>query len=182
MPLLADYVCVARGKSVPFVAVSKARSFLKYWLPVLLWMVVIFSASDDANSFRRSSRILAPLLRWLFPHLTEETVNHIVTFARKCAHLTVYAILAFLVWRALRQPAKGDPRPWSWREAGWAILLVAIYAVTDEFHQHFVPGREASVLDVLLDTSGGAAGMVFVWILVQRCKYKRKIRAKSAVV
>ena len=160
---------------------SKARSFLKYWLPVLLWMAVIFSASGDANSFRRSSRILGPLLHLLFPHMPEETVNHIVTFARKCVHLAVYAILAFLVWRALRQPAKGDPRPWSWREAGWAILLVAIYAATDEFHQHFVPGREASVLDVLLDTSGGAGGMVLVWMIVQRCKHKRQSRAKEAV-
>jgi VanZ family protein len=160
-----DLVCFVAGKAVPFIAVSRARSFLKYWLPVMIWMAVIFTASGDSRSFQRSSRILGPLLRWLFPHLPEETLNGIVTFARKCIHLTVYAILAFLFWRALRKPRKADPRPWSWREAGLAVLLVALYAATDELHQQFVPSRIGSPLDVLLDTLGGFAGMLGVGAL-----------------
>ncbi len=69
-------------------AVSKLRVFLKYWLVILLWFGLIFAASSDENSARRSSSIIGPLLHWLSPNMPEETVDHVVLFARKCAHLT----------------------------------------------------------------------------------------------
>jgi len=144
--------------------VLKPRPFLKYWLPVLLWMGLIFSASSDTKSFARSSRILAPLLHWLFPHLPEDTVHFIVLVARKGAHLTEYAVLALLLWRAVRQLAKKEARPWSWREARLVLLSVALYAASDEFHQLFVPSREAAVHDVFIDTAGGAAGLLALWL------------------
>lgn len=142
---------------------SKFRVFIKYWLPVLLWMGLIFSGSGDTHSFNRSSRIIAPLVRWLFPHIFEDHLELIVLGARKCAHLTEYAVLAILFWRARRKPVKRDPRPWSWRLAGAAILFVALYAATDEWHQSFVPNREGCVRDVLIDTTGAALGMVLLW-------------------
>ncbi|HLP75870.1 MAG TPA: VanZ family protein [Candidatus Paceibacterota bacterium] len=141
----------------------KARSFFKYWLPVVLWMILIFSASGDRQSFQRSSRIVGPLLHWMFPNMSEANVDHAVTAARKCAHLTEYAILAILFWRAIRQPAKADPRPWSPKLAAAAVLFVALYASTDEYHQTFVPSREGCVRDVLIDTSGAAIGMFLLW-------------------
>jgi VanZ family protein len=148
---------------VLILGVIKPRPFLKYWLPVLLWMGLVFSASNDAKSFARSSRILAPLLHWLFPHLPADTVNFIVLIARKGAHLTEYAVLALLLWRALRQPVKNDPRPWNWREARLVLLSVALYAASDEFHQLFVASRDAAVHDVFIDTAGGAAGLIALW-------------------
>jgi len=45
------------------------------------------------------------------------------------------------------------------------LLIVTMYAITDELHQSFVPSREGSVWDVLLDTTGGAFGLLFLWIL-----------------
>lgn len=141
----------------------KLRVFLKYWLPVLMWMALIFSASSDTRSFTRSSRILGPLLQWLFPQMPEDTVNLIVLILRKGAHLTEYAVLAMLCWRALRKPAKPDARPWNWREARLVLLLIALYAASDEFHQLFVASRDATVRDVLIDTAGGAAGLLALW-------------------
>lgn len=143
--------------------VLKPRPFLKYWLPVLAWMALIFTASNDENSFQHSSRILAPVLHWLFPQMPEDTVRFIVLIARKGAHLTVYAVLGLLLWRARRQPIKNDPRPWNWREAGFALAIVLVYAASDEFHQMFVPTRTAHVTDVLIDTAGGAAGLLAMW-------------------
>jgi VanZ family protein len=143
--------------------VTKARSFLKYWLPLLVWMAVIFSASADTQSWQHSSRIIAPLLRWFFPHIPEPTVNEVVVFARKCAHLTEYAILSVLFLRALRKPVKNDPRPWPWRQVGWCILFVALYACSDEFHQRFVPTRQPSIRDVIIDTAGGLLGLLVLW-------------------
>src|SRR5690349_8246654 len=120
-------------------------------------MVIIFSASSDSLSAQHSSQILGPLIRWLFPHIPEETVSSIVFFLRKCAHLTEYALLALLLWRALRQPVRKDPRPWRWADARLAVFIVALYAATDEFHQLFVPTREGRVSDVMIDTVGGMA-------------------------
>ncbi len=68
---------------------------------------------------------------------------------RKLAHLTEYAILGALLVRATR-------RPWL------ALGLAALYAASDELHQHFVEGRHAAPLDVAIDTVGALAGIV-VW-------------------
>jgi len=150
--------------------VPNACPFLKYWLPVPVWMAVIFTASSDAHSYEHSSRIIAPLLHWLFPHVSTDTVDWIVLIVRKCAHVAEYAVLALLLWRALRRPQKDQPRPWNWREAGMALLIVAIYAATDEFHQIFVPTRTPAVHDVVIDTLGGAAGLFALWLIGRRQK------------
>ena len=68
---------------------------------------------------------------------------------RKCAHVTEYAILGFLLLRAL-----GRELP--------ALLVGIAYAATDELHQHFVAGRHASPVDVLIDTVGLVIGTVVV--------------------
>ncbi|MBC8095054.1 MAG: VanZ family protein [Akkermansiaceae bacterium] len=145
----------------------KTRLFFKYWLPVILWMMLIFSASGDTKSFQRSSRIIGPLINWLFPNLSEENVDQVVTAARKGAHLTEYAILAILFWRAIRQPKKSDPRPWNRKLALGSVLFVALYAMTDEYHQSLIPERQGSVLDVLIDTAGAGLGMLFLWLLIR---------------
>jgi VanZ family protein len=145
--------------------VRKTLNLVRYWLPVVLWMTLIFGFSSDSHSFQRSSRILEPLLRWLFPGMGPDARDEIVFLARKCAHLTVYAVLALLVWRARRKPVRRDPRPWSWREAGVALLVAGLYAATDEFHQTFVPNRDGCVRDVLIDSCGAAAGLFLLWLL-----------------
>ena len=141
----------------------KPRAFLKYWLPVLAWMALIFTGSSDIKSYQHSVGIIEPFLRWLFPWLPQPHVEIFHHLIRKCAHLTEYAVLALLLWRALRKPIKNDPRPWSWREARLALWLVALYAASDEFHQLFVSNRDAAVHDVLIDTAGGAAGLLALW-------------------
>jgi VanZ family protein len=144
--------------------VPKLQIFLKYWLPVLVWMLVIFSASADSKSYQHSSTLFEPLLHWLFPHMPEAQVAEIHHLFRKCAHLTEYAILALLLWRAIRRPQKNETRPWRWDEAGLTLACVFLYAATDEFHQIFVPTRTPLVSDVLIDTSGGALALIILWL------------------
>jgi VanZ family protein len=68
---------------------------------------------------------------------------------RKAAHLAEYAILGALLVRAVVSP--------------WvAVTLGTFYALTDELHQHFVPGREASLVDVVIDAVGVSVGVVAV--------------------
>ena len=133
------------------------------WLPVMVWMLVIFSASSDRASFQHSSRLIGPLVQWFFPRISEQSLHAVILGVRKAAHVTEYAILGVLCWIAFR--SRGQPKQWDWRGARNSLFLVVSYAATDEFHQRFVPSREASLLDVLIDVAGGALGLLFVWIV-----------------
>lgn len=138
--------------------------FIYFWLPPLLWMGLIFMVSSDGNSFNRSSRLIGPFVHWLFPDAAPATVENVVVAVRKLAHVTEYACCAILLWRALRRHTARDTRPWSWREPALSLLIVFAYAITDEWHQTFVPGRQGAVHDVLLDTLGGALGLFAIWL------------------
>jgi|SRR5665213_659291 len=152
------------SSSVRLNGATPMANFLRYWLPVLFWMALIFTASADTQSYRHSSIYFEPLLRWLFPQMPPTQVEAIHHIFRKSCHLAEYAILAWLFWRAIRKPVKNDPRPWLWPEAGLALALVFTYAASDELHQVFVPTRTAHVTDVLIDTTGGAAALLLLWL------------------
>ncbi len=135
-------------------------------------MVLMFSASTSLGAPQNSSRILGPLLRWLLPDLHEEKIREIQFFIRKGCHVAEYAVLCLLIWRARRNTVANPKaesrnpnfrRTWRWADARFAILVSAIYAATDEFHQSFVATRQGSLWDVLLDTSGATAGIVVLW-------------------
>jgi len=126
-------------------------------------MLIIFSFSGDQLSNRRSSRIIGPIVHWLFPNMPPKTVDEIVFAVRKCAHGTEYAILVILLWRARNKPARRRSWPWHWSEARIVLLLSVLYAVTDELHQAFVPNRQSSVVDVLIDSSGAVLGLILLW-------------------
>jgi VanZ family protein len=143
----------------------KSRAFLKFWLPVLIWMALIFSGSSDSHSYEHSSRLIVPFLHWLFPHMTQTHVDQIHHLIRKCGHLTEYAVLALLLWRALHL-SKNNLPAWSWPKVGGTLLLVFLYAASDEFHQSFVPTRTALVSDVFIDTAGGAIGLFALRLLI----------------
>lgn len=139
---------------------SFLAGFLRYWLPVLLWCALIFGFSTEAGSTRRTSRILRPILRWLNPDISDEAIRRVQFAVRKAAHVAEYAILAVLVWRARRRPARDHRRPWDWREAGLAFAFAAAFALSDEFHQALVPSRQAQVSDLFLDALGAALGLL----------------------
>jgi len=140
---------------------------LKYWLPLILWMAVIFGASTRLGSPNNTSYFFRPLMHWLFPNMPEERLEQIHHDVRKTAHFVEYAILGVLAWRTLhRDPAFGS---FSAGRRFWlALLFCALYASSDEFHQRFVPTRQPAVQDVLLDTCGSAFGLLAVWSLRRR--------------
>jgi VanZ family protein len=137
----------------------------RYWLPVLAWAAAIFLGSGDSLSSSHTWRFLEPLIHWLLPNLPGPAVAAIMAVVRKGGHLTEYAILSALCWRAVGQPVNGGDRQWSWREAGIALAIAGTYAISDEFHQAFVPSRTASAWDVLLDVCGAAAGLAVIWCI-----------------
>jgi len=142
-------------------AVPKTRILLRYWLPLAAWMMIIFFASSDRQSFHHSSRIIGPLLHWIFPGITAETEDQLVFICRKGAHFLEYAFLGILAWLALRS-LQPQPRPWNRSDAVKALIIVCVYAISDEIHQAYVPSRQGAAVDVLIDTAGGAAGLFLV--------------------
>ena len=73
--------------------------------------------------------------------------------ADKLVHAAMYAVLGWLWWRASRAAS------WRWRAAGRALLAILAFAALDEWHQRFIPGRSADVLDWAADGVGAAAGL-----------------------
>jgi len=146
------------------------RSLAKSWIPVVVWMMLLFVASGDAMSPEHTSRFLVPFLRWIAPGLTPETVAAIQFLVRKTAHLMDYAILAALLWRAFRN----DQRSF-WKTAALAFAVTGVYAALDEVHQSFVPSRTGSARDVLIDCVGALIGLM-ICLLVARLAGRRKSR------
>ncbi|HEY6418416.1 MAG TPA: VanZ family protein [Candidatus Binataceae bacterium] len=113
------------------------------WLPVILWGAVIFTFSTSAFSANNTARIIDPALHWLVPSLSASAISVAHMLIRKLAHFTEYGILFLLL---VRGPMQG--RPYT------ALMLCVAYALLDEGHQSFVPGRTASLYDVALDSTG----------------------------
>jgi len=132
--------------------------FLKYWLPLLIWLGVIFVDSTDLMSVEHTSRFIVPILLWLKPGMAPETIQSILFAVRKCAHMAEYAILALLLWRALRSGSA--LRAKISMLFGAVLLGCAVIAASDEFHQSFVKSRTSSVRDVLLDIAGALIGLL----------------------
>jgi len=125
--------------------------------------------------------------------MTQPHIEQIHYDFRKFCHLTEYAVFALLLWRAIRRANGKNPRllvapersagGWNWAEAGLAISMVFLYGASDEIHQAFVPNRTAQISDVLIDTAGGAAGLLALWIVFNwRKRLKNETPARAAVV
>jgi VanZ family protein len=145
-----------------------ARLFSRY-APLVAWLVFISYASSDSFNAGNTSRIIGPLVLWLFPNTSAETLLAIHMTVRKAAHFTEYAILAFLAARAFRT----SPRPAlanRWFLA--SLALVVAYAFLDEYHQRFVPSRTGSIYDSLIDISGGLTALLLI-------RYRHNARRRS---
>jgi VanZ family protein len=128
-------------------------ALMRRWLPVVAWAGIVSTLSSGWFSGERTSALLLPLFAALFPDAPPEHLDALHQAARKLAHFAEYLVLSVLLYHALR-----GPRRWDLRAGVIAVGLAGLYAVGDEFHQWFVPGRTAAGTDCLIDVSGAAAG------------------------
>jgi VanZ family protein len=149
-------------------------TWLGRWWPTLLWAAIIWALSTGGFGEAHTSRVILPLLHWLFPAWPQDKLllwHHLV---RKSAHLTEYFVFSLLITRGIRL---GHPdRRWRWTLV--AIAVLAAYATLDEYHQSFVPGRTPAVADVLLDVVGGAAAQVLAGLLAFWREERRRLAAR----
>ena len=143
-------------------------AWLRAWWPALFWACLIFTLSTDTFSSEHTAKVFSPILRWLFPHITEDQFDLIHHLIRKTAHFTEYFIFCVLLYRGFRGGRKG----WrfSWGFSAW--FAAAVYSCLDEIHQAFVASRTASPYDSLLDSIGAlfAVAALFLWFRRRRAE------------
>ncbi len=139
----------------------------------LLWMTVIFlfSARPGPESSMDSAWVGMLILRLVRPGFSAlpkaeqlRMADGISFIVRKCAHATEYAILSGLIWNALKGCFSISIK----RRAFLAWGFTVLYAITDEIHQMFVPGRSCELRDVLIDAAGALASLLICMFLHSR--------------
>ena len=133
-------------------SLSSTRQRLWRYGPLLLWILFISFASTSEFSAGNTSKVIRPILLWLFPDISEARLATIHFLTRKAAHFSEYAVLAFLAQRAFITSANAFIQRY-WFQLG--LLLVVLYALLDEYHQSFVPTRTPSIYDSAIDVAGG---------------------------
>lgn len=141
------------------------------WITVILMMTVIFYFSQQpviiSNDLSTgiTERIIETV-EIVIPigDVPEDTINHVV---RKNAHFFIYFFLGIFVLNALKK--SGVRGYWNIR---LALFFCMTYAVSDEVHQLFVTGRGAQVMDVLIDSTGAAIGIMIASIIGSIVKHR----------
>jgi len=143
---------------------SKLKIYIA-WVLVILWMTVIFYMSSQpaviSNSMSKGvTKLIIQFVSIIYPlnievdatQLWVDRFNHTV---RKIGHITEYLILGILVTNAFKKSGiKG------YKLLIYSFILCFVYAVSDELHQYFVPGRGPGLNDVILDSFGAALGII----------------------
>lgn len=137
------------------------------WAIVLLWMLLIFYSSaqvaDQSNKLSKGiTEVIVETVEKVAPEATFDldTFNH---FVRKNAHFFAYLLLGIFVLHALWRSGVGGVRA-----LVIAFGICVLYAISDEVHQLFVPGRGGQAKDVLIDSSGAIVGIGIYRILKKK--------------
>ena len=156
------------------------RIYVKRAVSIILaaaWMLFIYSmsAKDAVSSSVLSSGICYRLCSIFVKGFADMDMDSRLEMAaslsfivRKSAHFIEYTILGMLYSFCFR--SFGSKRPFL-----WPAVSGTLYAVTDELHQVFVPGRSGQINDVLIDAAGSALGAAIVLLIAS---WMRKIKAK----
>ena len=162
---------------------NKTARLIAAFLPMIAVCAVIFWFSSNAaeDSSKQSSAVVDIVKKDMFPELNEldterdtqiveDVISHIV---RKAAHFSIYALLGICAFGGYRFLKKKHLR----FLAAWGTATV--YAVSDEIHQHFVPGRSCELRDVCIDSAGAALGAGICLAAVLLAAYRRYARSKE---
>ena len=133
------------------------------WMMVAVWLILIFSFSSQPGDISNgNNRFIISIFKTWGLNLDSILGNLANFLVRKAGHLTEYFILCLLLMNALQENFSFK------RSAFMAIVCVFLSASSDEFHQAFIPGREARIRDVMIDTSGGAIALILLKIFKKR--------------
>ena len=148
----------------------------------IFWMGFIFymSSNNGQISHEESTKVVNFIQDKTITknsNVNKDTVNELKVKAnkldyiiRKNAHGFMYMVLAFLVGSIL----------FIFNKRGadaiiYILFICLLYALTDEFHQSFIPGRTSLVSDVLVDFGGALIGLIFFYIAYYKIVHKKRL-------
>lgn len=142
---------------------------------IIIWLIIIFcfSAQNSSKSLNMSDQLIiktAEIIkhRHLKPQEKTEIVQKYVLIVRKSAHFCSYFILGILTYLISKELFGLNKKT-----IFISVIFCMLYACTDEFHQYFVSGRSASIIDVMIDTCGALLSTTILYI-VHKYINKRK--------
>lgn len=161
---------------------------LKFWIFLIVsisWMTVIFlySSKNAEISSQNSNRVGMIVGRIFVPHFEDLSEAEQWAFAgridkpvRKTAHACEYAVLGFLIMGTVLSYTIGTEISRRRRiiRAFGAWLFSTVYAVSDELHQYFVPGRTCKITDVCIDSAGAMLGVLAACLLFYLIKRRHR--------
>jgi len=139
-----------------------------YWIPAIFVAVIISAFSTHYFSSEQTGKFIYPILQWLFPHASHRTLHLLHIGIRKAAHVTEFGIFSVTVFHGIRGPRTG----WRFHWALATFLIAVTYAGLDEWHQSFVPMREAKARDVAIDAMGALLAQSLVWFYARWNRWK----------
>ena len=119
------------------------KKFISYFLPVIIWAGFIFAVSST----------------------TGNKIPHLFAYQDIVFHIFEYAVFAWFIHRALKNYYPNLP---NFRCFYLTVIVSIIYAISDELHQAYVPYRDPSALDAMIDTLGAIAGSLFFYYITKR--------------
>jgi hypothetical protein len=131
--------------------------FQKYekFISLVIWVAMIYFLSSQGLEF------IGPTNIWEF-------------IIRKIFHMFEFAVLALLIFRILRQTEK---RHIYW-DIAWTFIFTVLYAISDEYHQTFTPGRIGTYRDVMIDSFGA---LVAIWLLYLDYHHRKIMESKNVI-
>ena len=141
---------------------------------VILWCVTVFTLSAEIadNSSNTSGNTIKFMIKLINRNISNDELQVVVNFlqpvVRKTAHFTLFAVGGILIYNMLDLFISHN-KPISIKVVGISWLTVTCYAITDEVHQLFVPGRSCELRDMLIDSTGVLVGIVLLMIVIKMC-------------
>lgn len=134
---------------------------------IIIWMITIFRFSgqigtESGNTSRKFTVQIIKIITGKNLSINEPFIDNIQLFIRKLAHFSIYTIGGFLIMNYYYGTDKKE-----YKKIIYSIIFGGSYAITDEIHQVFVPGRSGNIFDVGIDTLGVITG-VLIYITFRR--------------
>lgn len=162
----APHLAVIEGSGTLNTNSTDPYHVLKAWVALTLWLIVIAIESTTYLSSENTSRILYPVLHFLFG-IDRAAFEPWHAFIRKSGHVFGYGLLSILLFRAWRVTLPdANAARWKIKWASIAVFGTFLVASLDEWHQTYIPTRTGTIHDVILDTCAGIAAQlaILLWL------------------
>ena len=143
------------------------KHLLKTWIAAILWLGIIVTESSNLASAENTSRLLYPLLHFLFGlNPLHFPVWHFLI--RKTGHFVGYFTLSWLLFRAWRDTFPIPGRNWAIHWARISFFMAALVSCLDEWHQSYLPSRTGNIHDVALDSTAALIAQVVIFLILRQ--------------